>query len=121
MRNLTKAGLEPLRDTSERVISHYGGTGDETCGVFRVKLKGANLLVVASSAGGWEHVSVSLRGRTPTWGEMDYVKQLFFENDEVAVQFHVTDGRKVDIHPNCLHLWRAPGGLMMPMPPKEFV
>ena len=32
---------------------------------------------IASWAGGWEHVSVSLRNRCPTWDEMCLVKDIF--------------------------------------------
>jgi hypothetical protein len=126
MRNLNEGVISVFRDKSPEVVARYGGIGDETCGVFRIELgRGpktrARLLAVASSGGGWDHVSVSLADRAPTWGEMDAIKQLFFEEDEVAVQYHIAGARKVDIHPNCLHLWRPNNGLHMPMPPKAFV
>jgi hypothetical protein len=111
------------RDRSPEVAAHYGGVGDGTCGVFRVRLepRGPLILAVASSAGGWDHVSVSWPNRIPAWRDMDAIKRLFFEDDEIAVQFHINDKDKVNIHPNCLHLWRANSGLHMPTPPKEFV
>jgi len=55
---------------------------------------------------GWDHVSVSCGDRTPTWSEMDRVKRLCFRDEEVVMQLHVNDDRKVNQHPYCLHLWR---------------
>ena len=55
---------------------------------------------------GWDHVSVSTRLRTPTWEEMCRVKDLFFRDDEVAVQYHPAKADYVNIHPHCLQLFR---------------
>jgi hypothetical protein len=68
----------------------------------------------------WEHVSVSLPARTPTWEEMDFVKRMFFDHEETVVQFHVPRSRHVNCHPNCLHMWR-PVGVEIPLPPTETV
>jgi hypothetical protein len=70
--------------------------------------------------GGWEHVSVSLRVRTPTWGEMAFFKSLFWTEDDCVVQFHPPIAEYVNNHPHCLHLWRAVG-VEFPMPPSIFV
>ncbi len=35
---------------------------------------------------GWEHISVSLQKRTPTWGELEHVRHLFAKPDEVYTQ-----------------------------------
>jgi len=56
-----------------------------------------------------EHVSVSLRRRCPTWDEMSMIKDVFWEDDELVVQFHPPKSQYVNIHPNCLHLWRKVG------------
>jgi hypothetical protein len=37
----------------------------------------------------WDHASVSTATRCPTWEEMEFVKRLFFERDETAMQLHV--------------------------------
>lgn len=55
----------------------------------------------------WDHVSVSLPTRTPTWEEMCHVKDLFFELNETVVQFHPSIEEYVNNHPYCLHLWRS--------------
>ncbi len=55
---------------------------------------------------GWEHVSVSLRNRAPTWQEMCAVKSMFWDDNETVVQFHPSAEQYVDCHPHCLHLWK---------------
>ena len=78
---------------------------------------GPSLNVIASDGAGWDHVSVSLRDRCPTWPEMCYVKDLFFLEEECVLQFHPAKADYVNQHPNCLHLWR-PQGKAIEMPPK---
>ena len=57
---------------------------------------------------GWEHVSVSVRGksRCPTWAQMCYVKSLFWADEETVVQFHPKESEYVNQHPYVLHLWK---------------
>ncbi len=69
----------------------------------------------------WEHVSVSLANRCPTWGEMDFVKSGFWEPEETVIQLHVPRSQHLNFHPNCLHLWRPLGGVEIPLPPPETV
>jgi len=57
-------------------------------------------------AQGWEHVSVSLEHRCPTWDEMAYVKRLFWLDEETVIQIHPPEKDYVNYHPYCLHLWR---------------
>lgn len=57
-------------------------------------------------AEGWEHVSVSLEHRCPTWEEMVYVKNLFWHENETVVQFHPAKEFYVNHHPYALHMWR---------------
>lgn len=64
----------------------------------------------------WEHVSVSLQTRCPTWDEMCWIKDLFFEDEETVLQFHPPKSEYVDFHPFCLHLWR-PIHFEQPTPP----
>ncbi|MCP5099896.1 MAG: hypothetical protein GY943_30450 [Chloroflexi bacterium] len=120
MINLNK--LNKFRNTSSDVISHYGGTGDETCGVFSIisKIDAKEMWVIASAGGGWDHVSVSRRKRVPNWYEMEQVKRLFFEEHEFAMQLHVPSSDHVNIAQHCLHLWRPINGLI-PLPPSIYV
>ena len=77
----------------------------------------------------WEHVSArvcvekyhgKLKERCPTWGEMCLLKDIFFKEDEVVVQYHPKKEDYVNIHPNVLHLWR-PLDADIPTPPKAAV
>ena len=78
------------------------GVPDTNTGAFRV----GPLRVIASTGAGWDHVSVSLPDRCPTWAEMDKVKRLFWRDAETVMQLHVPRTEHVNCHPNCLHLWR---------------
>lgn len=91
-------------------------------GVFQIPLKGNEYMhnIIANSCDGWDHVSVSYMGRTPTWEEMDTIKRMFFKPSEVAMQLHVETKNHINIHPYVLHLWR-PTDQHVPLPPKEFV
>jgi hypothetical protein len=69
--------------------------------------------------GGWEHVSVSLLdfpSRIPGWTEMCFVKDQFWEEEEVVVQYHPRLSEYVNCHPGVLHLWRRVDG-GFPTPP----
>lgn len=78
------------------------------------------LRVIASDGDGWDHVSVSLPDRTPTWDEMCGIKKLFFGDDQMAVQYHPAGKDYINQHPYCLHLWR-PHGQEIQMPPRYMV
>jgi hypothetical protein len=58
----------------------------------------------------WEHVSVharrGLRSRIPSWREMCHIKDLFWEPDDLVVQFHPRRADYVNRHEHVLHLWR---------------
>lgn len=78
------------------------------------------LRVIASEGGGWDHVSVSLGDRCPTWQEMDDVFRLFFRLDETAIQLHVPRSEHINNFDFCLHLWRNQD-TEIAKPPTEFV
>lgn len=65
--------------------------------------------IIASWGGGWDHVSVSFRNRTPSWEEMAEIKDMFFRKDETAVQYHPEEDEYVNDHPHCLHIWKKQG------------
>jgi len=67
------------------------------------------LRVIASDGGGWEHVSVSLENRCPTWKEMAHIKSLFWGDEDLVIQYHPPEEDYVNVHPFCLHLWRKSG------------
>lgn len=89
-------------------------------GCFRISHKGMKFLVVVSDGGGWDHVSVSLSNRCPTWYEMCGFKEVFFEDEETVVQFHPKESEYVNCSKNCLHLWRKQDS-EFELPPSIFV
>ena len=71
---------------------------------------------IASDGEGWEHVSVSLPDRIPTWDEMCAIKALFWGDEDCVMQLHPPRVEWVNNHSRCLHLWR-PVGQEIPAPP----
>ena len=98
----TQAEIKKLDHLSIEDTSYDGGCGK----IYLNGLRNEPLIVVWSFGGGWEHVSVSYRKRCPTWEEMCRVKEMFFNPEEVAVQYHPRSSEYVNTHPFCLHLWR---------------
>ena len=80
----------------------------------------AKIFVIASFGGGWDHVSASLKNRLPTWDEMCFIKDLFFEDNECVVQYHPPKSQYVNNYKYCLHIWK-PQKMLMPMPPSIMV
>lgn len=86
----------------------YSNKSDGNNGMFLVPRHsgGAPLKIQASDGGRWEHVSVSLPDRPPTWDEMSRIKSLFWDKNDTVIQFHPAEDEHVNNHENCLHLWR---------------
>lgn len=124
MRQAPNSRIEPYRIRSGPLAS---ATTDGNNGAFlfpmRVKYNNQStkdqvLIVIVSDTDGWDHISVSLLGSTgpavpilknqrcPTWEEMCFIKDLFFEETETVVQYHPPIDKHVNCHPYCLHLWR---------------
>ena len=76
--------------------------------------------VIASWGGGWEHVSVCQKNRTPDWNEMSKIKDMFWRDDECVMQVHPPKSEYVNLMENCLHLWR-PINQEIPLPPILYV
>lgn len=90
-------------------------------GAFEIPTVGDTVLhVIASDQDGWDHVSVSLPDRCPTWTEMDYIRTLFFRGDECVMQLHPPRAKLINDHRHCLHLWR-PQTAEIPIPPPNMV
>ena len=118
-----------------RVLSGTFASGPELGmnGVFIIPhpaQKKVEFICIVSDKGGWKHISVSMQRqlprrketvkRCPTWDEMCYIKQLFFEAEESAVQYHPPESQYKNLHPFVLHLWR-PLEIEMPFPPLDYV
>lgn len=102
-------------------IKICGRRGDEGNGCFKVFVGGRSFFVIASDGGGWDHVSVTpcnkKRQTCPTWEEMCAIKDMFFEPEEEAVQYHPAKSQYVNHHPYCLHIWRPNDGREIVVPP----
>ena len=120
MRNLNNQATHKFRAREiERKL--YGMAGDDGNGVFIVKIHSparppVTLTIIASNGMGWDHVSVSHKTRTPKWDEMEKIKRMFFEDNETAMQLHVSVANHINVHDHCLHLWR-PQDDVIPAPP----
>ena len=98
-----------------RVRHHSGEMGDHHSGAFVLPYEGADLCVIAGCGEGWDHVSVSLEQRCPTWDEVKYIKERFFDDAETVMQLHPAKDVYISQHPYVLHLWR-PHDVEIPMP-----
>ena len=65
--------------------------------------------VIYSTGAGWEHVSVApfKKSVTPSWDDMCFIKDLFWNEDEAVIQIHPKKSDYVNNIENCLHLWRC--------------
>lgn len=119
MRNLLNSEFDKYRNIKDS-LRIYGWTGDEGNGLFEVKIDGKTYNVICSNGGGWEHISVSNEKHIPSWRVMSKIKDLFFNDDEVVVEFHPAKKDYINNHNNCLHLWRYLDA-EIPTPPSIFV
>lgn len=82
------------------------------------------MLIIASDGYDWEHLSIHIeRGNeqmTPLWDEMCYLKDLFWDAEDVVMQLHPKQSEYVNNHPHTLHLWR-PFKRNIPTPPSILV
>jgi hypothetical protein len=105
-----------------QLLGPWGSNPGDDFGAFNIPGPlGVELRIVASPGDAnedipWQHVSVSTRNRCPTWKEMCWVKDLFWDTEEAVVQFHPPQSEYVNMHPYCLHLWRPLDGVF-PAPP----
>lgn len=116
----------------EKYRFHGGPMGsnksDGNNGVFEITGPlGLRLICLVSDGDGWDHVSVEVewlgphvKRRLPRWEEMCFIKDLFFEEDEVAIQIHPAKKNYINVHPWVLHLWR-PQWTSVPLPPLKMV
>lgn len=111
--------LEEIQNTPGLRIATVGVDGGHGY-IWRAGKEWAS--VIWSYGGGWEHVSISPKNKTqiPTWNDMCMLKDMFFNEDEVVVQYHPAKSEYVNQLRNCLHLWR-PIEADMPTPPSIMV
>jgi hypothetical protein len=88
--------------------------------------KSRELFVIASDGAGWEHVSVHVYDAerdmffVPLWDEMCWIKNLFWDEEDVVMQLHPKKSEYVNNHAYVLHLWR-PIHHAIPTPPAILV
>jgi hypothetical protein len=84
------------------------------------------LIIIASDGMAWEHVSARAvdkngrRSRVPTWKEMCFLKDTYWDGEDVVMQLHPAASTYVNTHKHVLHLWR-PTDQTIPLPPVECV
>ena len=75
--------------------------------------------IQSSNRHGWDHVSCyaiyfdyenNKRARIMGWMEMEYIRSLFFEDDEWVIQYSPPREKRVNVHPYVLHMWRPHDG-----------
>lgn len=111
--------IQEIRNTPNLLISRIGANG----GMGDIyKLGKLFASVIWSNGGGWEHVSIApyKMSYTPSWKDMCELKDMFFNDNEVVVQFHPAKSEYVNNVINCLHLWR-PVNTDFPTPPSILV
>ena len=110
------------------ILRHHGtimGAGEDGMAFqipYRIKPSDNPVVLRAIISWGmqWDHLSVSLHARTPTWAEMQFMKDLCFEETECCYQLHPPREKYINNHPHTLHIWR-PQKDEIPQPPLMMV
>lgn len=89
-------------------------------GTFYDKKSRCYLNFIMSWGAGWEHCSVSLPTRTPSWEQMCAIKDLMWDENEVCYELHPAKKDYINNHPYCLHIWK-PIDQKIPLPPSIMV
>lgn len=93
-------------------------------GMFKIphyKIDHYTFVAMVGDMSGWEHVSISIVSnkmevkRCPTWEEMCWLKDIFWDEDDCVMQLHPPKSEHVSTHNYCLHMWR-PIGVEIPLP-----
>lgn len=117
MRELVPPELERAR------VTHPRSEPGQFEGFYVITGPARKLNVMCGVTPAWEHVSVSVTRRKndiPTWAEMCFIKNLFWNETETVIQYHPPKSVYINIHPGVLHLWR-PVLTSIPLPPLEYV
>lgn len=81
------------------------------CAFIKLTDAGTCSVIWSDNEEGWEHVSISPKKRykMPSWNDMCQLKDIFFSDDEEALQIHPKGNEYINIQENCLHLWKPKG------------
>ena len=113
--------MRKLEDIKKNGYLHIKKEGqDGFGGTFYDKKSRCNLNFIMSWGAGWEHCSVSMPTRCPSWEQMCVMKELFWGDDEECMQLHPAKKNYVNNMKYCLHIWK-PIKEKIPMPPSIMV
>ena len=113
--------LEEIKQNRYIEIKREGKDG--IGGVIYDKNTRVKLNFILSWGAGWEHCSVSITDRykrTPSWEQMCFIKNSFWNEDECCVEYHPAKKDYVNNHEYCLHIWK-PIDQEIPTPPSLMV
>lgn len=111
--------IEEIKRTTNLIIEAEADN-DGMGGKFYDKNTGKWLNFIFSYQMGWEHLSVSMPNKTPSWDQMCMMKDIFWDEDEACVEYHPRKQDYVNNHPHCLHIWK-PTEEHLPTPPSILV
>jgi hypothetical protein len=96
------------------------GADEAGSGAWGLAAQIGDLRVIIGCGASWDHISVSLAYRVPSYEEMKAIKRLCFRDDEWAMELHAPPSKHISRHPYVLHLWR-PHDVPIPTPPEIMV
>lgn len=111
--------IEEIRKTPNLFIEAEA-ENDGIDGKYYDKYSGKYLNFIFSYQLGWEHLSVSMPGKTPTWDQMCVMKDIFWNKNETCIEYHPKEEDYVNNHEHCLHIWK-PTEQELPTPPSILV
>jgi hypothetical protein len=97
--------IEEIRKTPNLFIEAEA-KNDGIGGKYYDKYSGKYLNFIFSYQLGWEHLSVSMPNKTPSWDQMCVMKDIFWNKNETCVEYHPKEEDYVNNHKHCLHIWR---------------
>lgn len=112
--------IEEIRKTPRLMIEAEAEEATGIGGRYLDLTTGKYLNFIFSNQLGWEHLSVSMPSRTPSWDQMCMMKDIFWSKDEACVEYHPREEDYVNNHNHCLHIWR-PTDETLPIPPSILV
>ena len=104
----------------KRIIKVIKDTSNDIYSKLKVEIrsnKASDKCIVSMTCiDGWEHLSVSHKNKIPSWLTMEEMKELFFNDNEEAFQFHPKIDNYINNNEYTLHIWRRTNGEMCPPP-----
>lgn len=122
MEHYTESNMKPIEEIKKttNLIIDAEAPNDGMGGRYYDSISGKWLHFIFSYQMGWEHLSVSMPNKTPTWDQMCKMKDIFWGDDETCIEYHPRKADYVNNHPHCLHIWK-PTEEMLPTPPSIMV